>query len=167
MLPCVQTRDDLGETIRAMGPFVRSVLRAHNIPSTDAADLLQDIFLVYVVKHEEVEAVKPWLAAVARRRCLQFWGRRRRSREIGLAELSPETPAPATDQNGMNSRLDLARAMEDPTPRARELVSLRYWEGCDKREVADRSGLAEASIDKTTRRILGRIRRRLGPGYPR
>lgn len=165
MLPCPREEDELGETICAMTPYVLAVSKAHDVPTAEAADLLQDIFLVYVVKHETIQVVKPWLAAVARRRCLQYWDSRRRSREVALQDIPEEDLESKANQNAAHSRIDCARALQRLSPRARRLISLRYWSGCDGKEIASRTGLAEGSIDKTSRRVLGQLRRDLDSSY--
>lgn len=91
-----------------------------------------------------------------------------RGRRPEVGEL-PEVPAPGGQHDEVQLRSDVGRALGAMTPRDRQLLWLAYVEGSSHREIAEATGLKEASM----RSMLFRARQRmaellrdlgLGPG---
>jgi RNA polymerase sigma factor (sigma-70 family) len=68
-------------------------------------------------------------------------------------------PPVAPLQERAELRHDLDNALEHLPQRCRSLLSLRYREGYEAPEVAERLGYSRASISKVTTRCLGALTR--------
>jgi len=105
-----------------------------------AEDLCQDIFLkgwLKLNKLREPAAFPGWIAAIARRTCLNAVEKRNRKMEVGeveavLVNLNPTLPA-AYD----SSRVILERAVSQLSLRDRQLVTLCYFQELTSVEVAE------------------------------
>ena len=152
---------DASDGLAELLPYLRAIVSAFRIPAQDADDLLQDALVIYLVKRVDVRAPRSWLGAVTRHRCRQYWDavKRRHGRAVeaeALEEVSVR--AGSTPEN----RIDCQTAVRLLPARGRSVITLRYRSGMSRAEIAERTGLAEASIDKTARRALSVLRRRLG-----
>ena len=59
-------------------PRAKAIVGFHSIPPQDREDLVQQTYLTYLRRHEEVRNPQAWLAGTLRQRCLLFWRSRRR-----------------------------------------------------------------------------------------
>ena len=142
-------------------PYLRTIVCAFRIPAQDVEDLMHDALVIYLAKRMDVRSPRSWLGAVTRHRCRQYWdaARRRHGRAVETDALdavrvrSGSTP---------DDRIDCQNAVRLLPVRGRTVIALRYWSGMNPVEIAEKTGLAEASVDKTARRALSALRRRLG-----
>jgi len=161
MLAARATREEGSGELAELLPELRAVLTVFRIPVQDVEDVLQDVLLIYLAKRCEVRTPQAWLNAVMRHRCRQYWDASRRRAE---QPLDPETflgQHRSTPRSTLEERIDCQAALRRLPPRGRNVIALRYWGGFNQREIAERTGFAIASVDKTGRRMLALLRRRL------
>lgn len=151
-------RLDADDGVTELIPWIRAVLAASRIPEVDAEDLLHDVVLVFLAKRSEVVAPHAWIASVARHRCLQYWNHHRRRRQRFVSE---GWAADVVVHGLEDERIACRDALQRLPTKPRAVLVLRFWGGLDPRDIAQRTGLAPGSIDKTTRRALALLRRRL------
>lgn len=70
----------------------------------------------------------------------------------------PETPAPDPFASSVD-RLDLAKALEELTPKQRAAVVLRYLEDRPVAEVADVLGVSPGAVKRQCHDAMARLRR--------
>lgn len=151
--PSERVFENLVESFR---PRAKAIVGFHRIPPEDADDLVQQTYLTYLSRWQEVRDPQAWLAGTLRRRCLMFWRARRQSwlSTVDDAVLDAQAAVGPTPQARVGLRLDLARIVARLPRRSRCLLELRYTWGCDYRETAERLGYKSSGIYTITKRCL-------------
>lgn len=138
-------------------------MRRFRLPPDDAEDVLQDTFLAFLHKREEIRDPEAWIVGTVRNRCLMYWrGRRRRLLRVvddSLIETFAEPGPPS--QERCDLRRDLDRAMESIPPRCRTLLQLRYGQDRAPKEAAEFMGYRSSGIHKILERCLDALARGL------
>ena len=139
--------------------LVMAMARARVIDAEQAEDLTQETFL-RAWRHAadfvgmDAAACRAWLIRTVCNLATDAW--RHRSVEAAAME-----PAPAEPTQGRTElRLDVEHALAQLTPEDRELVTLRYLEEMNSREIAELLGRPEGTV----RRRLSDCRARLAGG---
>ncbi|MDX1382873.1 MAG: sigma-70 family RNA polymerase sigma factor [Thermoanaerobaculia bacterium] len=151
------------DLVESLLPKARATLRRFRLPPEDAEDVLQDTFVTFLRKRDEIYNPEAWLNGTLRKRSLMYWRKRRRSlltavdQSILEALAKPEPP----DQEGGDLNRDLERALCDIPPRCRRLLELRYRQDCDPKEAAERLGYRSSGIYKILERCLAALTRGL------
>jgi RNA polymerase sigma-70 factor (ECF subfamily) len=151
-------RDAFGRLYDAYSRMVHGILLAR-VPYGEVDDLVQDVFLVALRKIDslrDANAFGPWLAMIARNRAMDF---HRRSRDT--SELTDDLPAAnvAAPEAEATEVLNLIRLLPEAY---REPLILRFVEGMTGPEIAQRTGLAPASVRVNIHRGMKLLRERLG-----
>lgn len=151
-------RDAFGRLYDAYSRMVHGILLAR-VPYGEVDDLVQDVFLVALKKIDslrDANAFGPWLAMITRNRAMDF---HRRSRDT--AELTDDLPAATTaaPEAEATEVLNLIRLLPEAY---REPLILRFVEGMTGPEIAERTGLAPASVRVNIHRGMKLLRERLG-----
>ncbi len=149
--------------VKAFEPRARAIVGFHAIPPQDAEDLVQQTYLTYLRRHEEVRNPHAWLAGTLRQRCLMFWRSRRRS-WLSFADSAFLDSRPAKDagtQERVAMRCDLRKVVRRLPGRSRDLVRLRYGCQFDSRETARRLGYRYSGIYTITKRCLAAMAKEL------
>jgi RNA polymerase sigma factor (sigma-70 family) len=155
--------------LRQLHPRLRGLLAYHRIPEQDTEDLLQQALLALLYQHPRVRDPEAWLMGTLRNKCLLYWRERRRRlyETVDTALLEGMAGPQAPPQEGAELRHDLASALEHLPEHCRSLLSLRYSQGYEPPELAERLGYRPSSINKTTTRCIAALARYmvyLGPG---
>lgn len=130
----------LGSQADADEAVQETLLRAHRAMATYRAE----------------GSIKAWLCGIARHVCAHVLETRRRGRE--LLELVP-AEGEARDVFALRRRARVLRdALEKLKPSEREALVLRYIADLSHREIAEVSGLDEATARKRVSRALERLR---------
>jgi RNA polymerase sigma factor (sigma-70 family) len=153
------------EFLQRMQKVLLPILIRYGIPRDDMEDLLQQCFLRYLVKREEIENPTAWLVVTLRNRCSTYWRDRRRQRleTRESEELEWLAGAQPPEQERVDLRRDLSRSIRVLSPRHRELLRLRYTLGYETEEIARSLAYTPASVRKLACRSLGYLERELGP----
>jgi RNA polymerase sigma factor (sigma-70 family) len=155
--------------LRQVRPRLKVVFAHYRIPPQDTEDILQQALLAHLYRHEPVRDPEAWLVGTVRNKCLLYWREKRRklydSVDTAVLERVAEPVAPA--QEGADIRNDLASALECLPARCRSLLSLRFRQGYEPPEVAERLGYSPASISKITTRCIDALTRYLVYARPR
>jgi RNA polymerase sigma-70 factor (ECF subfamily) len=152
-------RDAFGRLYDAYSRMVHGILLAR-VPYGEVDDLVQDVFLVALRKIDALRDANlfgPWLAMITRNRAMDF---HRRSRDT--AELTDDIAATnnaAAPEAEAAEVLNLIRQLPEAY---REPLILRFVEGMTGPEIAERTGLAAASVRVNIHRGMKLLRERLG-----
>lgn len=157
------SNDAIEGLLEELEPRIRATFARFRIPAQDAEDLLQQALLVYLYKFDSVENPEKWFLGTLRNRCLAYWRERRRKLYTALDTALLENVATSGEstQEANDLRRDLRSILTQLPARCRNLLTLRYQEGCDAPEAARRLGYKTSGIYKVTERCLAALTRRM------
>ncbi len=154
-----QIEASIEEFLNRVRPRLKALFIHHGIPKQDTEDLLQQALLALLYRYDRVRDPEAFLFGTLRNKCLLYWRQKRRqlyeSVDTTLLEVMAEPTAPA--QEGDNLRHDLANALEHLPPRCRSMLTLRFHQGYEPPELAERLGYQRSSINKITTRCLSAL----------
>jgi RNA polymerase sigma factor (sigma-70 family) len=160
----------LENLVKDFEPRARAIIGYHRIPSHEGEDLVQQTYLTFLLRRDEVRDPQAWLVGTLRRRCLMFWRARRQGwlRLVDDSLLDSRSVAEAIPQDRVAMRADLSKVIARLPRRKRDLVRLRFGLGCDNHELAERLGYRYSGIFTITKRCMKALARDLGAqGYGR
>jgi RNA polymerase sigma-70 factor (ECF subfamily) len=151
-------RDAFGRLYATYSRMVHGILLAR-VPYGEVDDLVQDVFLVALRKIDalrDADAFGPWLAMITRNRAMDFHRRSRDTTELTEEITTPNVVAPEAEATEV---LNLIRQLPEAY---REPLILRFVEGMTGPEIAERTGLAPASVRVNIHRGMKLLREKLG-----
>jgi len=152
-------RDAFAALYDRFGGVVHAVVLAR-VPVSDAADLVQDVFLAAYERLgalREPAAFPGWIVSIARNRAIDHL---RAPRPI---DDPPETGAPPAPVAEAHEVLAAIRALPETY---RETLVLRLVEGFTGPEIAERTGMQPGSVRVHLHRGMTLLRQRLGIAPP-
>lgn len=158
-----QVEASLEEFLTKVRPRLKALFARYRIPPQDTEDILQQALLALVYHRQVIRDPEAWLMGTLRNKCLLYWRNRRRrlydSVDAAVLECMAEPMAPA--QEGADLQRDLAGMLDRLPERCRSLLALRYHQGYEPPELAQRLGYSQSSISKITTRCLAALTRQL------
>ncbi|HEY9422460.1 MAG TPA: sigma-70 family RNA polymerase sigma factor [Thermoanaerobaculia bacterium] len=149
--------------MRRVQPRLKTLFARYRIPAQDTEDILQQALLALVYQRSSIRDPEAWLVGTIRNKCLLYWREHRRKLyeavDAAVLEFMAEPMAPA--QEGADLRRDLDSLLERLPERCRSLLALRYRQGYEPPELAERLGYSQSSISKITTRCLAALTRHL------
>ena len=148
-------REAFGQLYAQYGRLVHGILLAR-VPYGEVDDLVQDVFMTALRKIDTLRdagAFGPWIAMIARNRAMDFHRRSRETTEV--TETMSQTRA---EQREAVEVLNLIRHLPEAY---REPMILRFVEGMTGPEIAERTGLAPASVRVNIHRGMKILREKL------
>jgi RNA polymerase sigma-70 factor (ECF subfamily) len=149
-------------------PLLRGIARRRIADHAEAEDAVQDTLLTLhrmLAAYDPSRPARPWIAAIAERRCIDRLRRRGRGagRESPIDEHAETLAAPAgeTGEDRVANRQLRAAVAELPDSQ-RTALRLAKLEDLPLAEAAQRSGLSVGALKVATHRALKTLRRRLG-----
>jgi RNA polymerase sigma factor (sigma-70 family) len=153
------------ETLDLETLYLHTVRLLHSIPmrrfglsSSQAEDVVQDAWLLFLEKRGLIHSPRAWLAGAVSKLCLQMLDRARRLRVVDddtLAELMP----PVDDRT--ESRMIVGEAMSRLDARSQELCRRIAIEGHSYAEVSDGMSMPLGSVGPLYIRAKEKLRRSL------
>jgi RNA polymerase sigma-70 factor (ECF subfamily) len=139
--------------------------RAHE--ASQAEDVTQETFLRAWRSFGQLAGFPPpaqraWLMRTTRNLATDVW--RRQSLEADA--LAREAQAAGANADGAELRMDLARALADLDPEDRELVTMRYLEEMNSREIGEVLGLPEGTVRRRLAECREALAQRLAQWAP-
>jgi RNA polymerase sigma-70 factor (ECF subfamily) len=154
--------------VRPHEPELRAFLRRRFPSLTDIDDLVQETYLRLIRAHAAGEIVEPraYLFSTARNTAFDFF---RRQRPVALAELGRNESQDVVDDSAnvvetlaQDQQVALlADAVRSLPPRCRDVFILRKYHGLSYREIAQRLGLSEKTVNAHLETGLVRCRQYL------
>jgi RNA polymerase sigma-70 factor (ECF subfamily) len=158
-----QVESSLEGFLKQARPRLKSTFARYRIPPQDTEDILQQALMALVYHRDGIRDPEAWLLGTVRNKCLLYWRERRRrlyeSVDAVVLEAIAEPVGPAQESSHLQH--DLAQALERLPERCRSLLWMRYRQGYDPPELAERLGYSPASISKVTTRCLAALTRHL------
>jgi RNA polymerase sigma-70 factor (ECF subfamily) len=156
--------------LQAIVPYLAAIARRHLAHSDAVDDAVQDILLiVHSVRHtyEPERPLRPWLATIARRHCIDLERRRlRRLRhehgddEAVLTQAAGD-PMPDDALDRLQASADVRRAVAALPPRQRAALELMKLRELSAREASASSGLSVSALKVACHRALKSLGRKL------
>ena len=149
-------------------PLLRAIARRRIADRHEAEDAVQDTLLTIHrmrATYDPNRPLRPWIAAIAERRCVDRLRRRGRGagREAPLDDHADVLAAPAgeTGEERIAGR-QLREAVAELPESQRTALRLAKLEDLPLAEAAARSGLSVGALKVATHRALKTLRRRMG-----
>lgn len=158
--------------LQAVVPYLATIARGLLAQPDAVDDAVQDILLiVHGVRHtyEPDRPLKPWLATIARRHCIDLERRRlRRARhetgelDAALLESRPgDAPTPEEVLRRRQQAQGVRDAVQALPPRQRTALELMKLRELSAHEAAERSGLSVAALKVAAHRAIRSLGGRL------
>jgi RNA polymerase sigma factor (sigma-70 family) len=164
-----EAESSLDQFLKSVRPRMRTLFAHYRVPPQDSEDIVQQALLALLYQRQAIRDPESWLMGTLRNKCLLYWRERRRKLydavDAAMLECLAEPLAP--EQEDADVRRDLAMAIDRLSGRCRTLLALRYSQGYEPPELAQRLGYSPTSISKTTNRCLAALTRELTAGLGR
>ena len=152
-----------GRLYATFGRMVHGILLAR-VPYGEVDDLVQDVFLTALKKIDSLRdaaAFGPWIAMITRNRAMDYHRRSRETTEV--------TDAVGQTRAVQSESLEVLNLIGQLPEAYREPMILRFVEGMTGPEIAERTGLAPASVRVNIHRGMKMLRETLsrGEGAPK
>ena len=133
------------------------------VPDADAEALVHDVLISYLRKSDEILDLRPWLIGAICYASRHYWrlNGRTMGAEAGVA-FDRVDPASLRILDSLPDQLAAREALECLAPRCREILQMRYFEGCTVAEVASRLGVKTKYAQKLISKCLRRAERLYG-----
>lgn len=143
--------------VRYFDLLVRLAIFKFRVPDADAESLAHDVLMTYLRKQQFVVDLRPWLIGAICYASRHYW------RQIGKSfpanhdsDLERPDPASVRILDSLPDQLAAREALECLPRRYREILEMRYFEGCTVAEVANRLGVKPRYAQK----LIGKCLRR-------
>lgn len=138
--------------------------RKFHVPPEDAEALVNDVFIAYLLRTEQIRNPEKWLIGAVCHASRGYW--RREVRSEPLPRNIPEHPDPGTidAEERLVSKLTVALALSHLPERCRRVLRMYYLDGYSHAELAQHLGTTAgyaAQILHSCRQRLRQIYRRL------
>ncbi|MFT7473249.1 MAG: RNA polymerase sigma factor (sigma-70 family) [Verrucomicrobiales bacterium] len=149
------------------GTFVYSVCR-RSVDEAAAADITQEVFIAAWRNRERYDTTRgglgPWLAGITRNKVIDhFRALAREDRRVDKVKNTPQTPQPSEQElENLTLRMLLVEAIDELPDRARNVISMAFFDDLTHVEIAARTGIPLGTVKSDVRRSLDRLRHRLG-----
>lgn len=133
------------------------------VPDTEAETLVHDVLMSYLRKSSAVIELRPWLIGAICHASRHYW--RLNGRTVAAedeVDLDRVDPASVRILDSLPDQLAAREALECLAPRCREILSMRYFDGCTIIEVAERLGVTPKYAQKLISKCLRRAERLYG-----
>lgn len=133
------------------------------VPDSEAEGLAHDVLVSYLRKGDSVIDVRAWLIGAICYASRHYWRQNARTvTEDADIELDRADPASLRILDSLPNQLAAREALECLAPRCREVLAMRYFEGCTVAEVALRLGVKTKYAQKLITKCLRRAERLYG-----
>jgi RNA polymerase sigma factor (sigma-70 family) len=156
-----------GELVDRFARYVFAIAtQVYRLPAADAEDVFQDVFARVYERLDELrddDAVRPWIAQIARRACVDLL--RLRSREA----LDPEPVDPAGGASpfeALDEALAVRQALEELGGPCRDVLDRFFLHDESYEQIARATGLPPGTIASRISRCLAKLRTALAGRNP-
>lgn len=162
LLPDAPFDDEQFEAVYAQyfDLLVRVANFKFSVPDPDAEALAHDVLMTYLRKHHLILDLRAWLIGAICYASRYYWRQIGKTYAVGEeADLDRPDPASARILDSLPDQLAAREALECLPPRYREILHMRYFEGCTVAEVASRLGVKTRYAQKLIGKCLRRAER--------
>jgi RNA polymerase sigma factor (sigma-70 family) len=145
--------------------LVSVAVRKFRVPESEAETLAHEVFLTYLRKASSIYDLRAWLVGAICHASRHYW--RMNPRPLHAeedVEVDLMDPASTHILDSLPDQLAARQALESLSPRYREVLRLRYFEGCTVPEIAERLGIKKKYAAKLVAKCLTRAERTFTQG---
>ena len=138
-------------------PFLVSIaVRKFGVPPSDAETLVHEVFLSYLKRSREIEDVHAWLLGGICHASRYYWRQHGRTGEMVEIEELYERADPSSHdiRNDLPDALTMRDVLDSLPPRYREILRLRYYDGCSIAEIAQNLGVKPKYAQKLVSKCI-------------
>ena len=133
------------------------------VPDADAEALVHDVLISYLKKAADIVELRPWLIGAICYASRHYWRLNGRTSGAEAAVATDRVdPKSLRILDSLPDQLAAREALECLAPRCREILQMRYFEGCTVAEVASRLGVKTKYAQKLIAKCLRRAERLYG-----
>ena len=152
--------DAWNELVERYSRYVYAIaVQAFRLPEPDAEDVFQDVFTRVYTRLDSLRddsALRPWIAQLTRRRCLDVVSARRdTSAEEMLAEEG------STDLSDVEEAFEVREALAELSEPCQDILDRFFTRDQSYRTIADELDIPSGTIASRIARCLGRLRDQL------
>ncbi len=149
----------LSSLVRQSYPFIFRYFCCRSITRTDAEDLTSEVFVRVVNSIKSQKGHFPaWLFSIARNLLTDYYRRQGRSREAPLEDVEDSFPNSTEDKIDVLQSKLIKKSLNFLTREQREVITLKFLEGYDNEEIADRMNKSVGAIKTLQFRALLALR---------
>jgi RNA polymerase sigma-70 factor (ECF subfamily) len=140
-----------------VGLLMQIAVCKFQVPESEAETLVHDVLISYLRKTGEVTDLRSWLIGAICNASRHYW--RVNGRTVvteGEIELDRVDPASLRILESLPDQLAAREALERLPPRYRDILKMRYFDGCTVAEVASRLGVKPKYAQKLITKCLRR-----------
>lgn len=130
------------------------------VPDSEAETLVHDVLISYLRKSQDILELRSWLIGAICYASRHYW--RLNGRTVGgdmENELDRADPASLRILDSLPDQIAAREALQCLAPRCREVLHMRYFEGCTVAEIATRLGVKTKYAQKLISKCLRRAER--------
>ena len=133
------------------------------VPDSEAEALTHDVLISYLRKSNDIIELRSWLIGAICHASRHYWRLNGRTVPAEASiELDRVDPASVRILDSLPDQLAAREALECLTPRCRDVLRMRYFEGCTVPEIAQSLGVTAKYTQKLITRCLRRAERLYG-----
>jgi RNA polymerase sigma factor (sigma-70 family) len=148
---------DFEEIYRKHYDFLVSIaVRKFGVPSSEASTLVQEVFLSLLKRGDDVHDVHSWLLGAICHASRYYWRQHGRAGEtIELDEIvEREDPTSHDIRSDLPNALTARAVLDSLPPRYRQILRLRFYDGCSIAEIAETLGVKPKYAQKLVTKCL-------------
>ena len=147
------------ELVERYSRYVYAIaVRGFRLSEEDAEDVFQDVFTRIYTRLDSLRddsALRPWIAQLTRRRCLDAIAARR---EVAAEELAEEG---STDLSDVEEAFEVREALTALSGNCQDILDRFFTRDQSYKTIADELEIPSGTIASRIARCLGRLRERL------
>ena len=142
-----------------------------SVDAASAADITQEVFIAAWKNRDRFDPSRgglgSWLSGITRNKVIDhFRAIGRETRRIEKVKNTPQPAEPTQERiEEVTLRMLLVDAIDDLPERARNVISLAFFDDLTHVEIADQTGIPLGTVKSDIRRSLNRLRHGLGDMY--
>lgn len=136
--------------------LVSIAVRKFGVPTSEADTLVQEVFLSYLKRSNEIHDLHAWLLGGICHASRYFWRQHGRGGEtVELDELfEREDPTSHDVRDDLPDALTMRAVLDSLPPRYHRILRLRYYEGCSIAEIAEALGVKPKYAQKLVSKCI-------------
>ena len=152
------------ELVERYSRYVYAIaVRGFRLDDEDAEDVFQDVFTRVYTRLDSLrddDALRPWIAQLTRRRCIDALANRGRETAVDEEGLAPEESA---DLAEVEEAFVVREALAGLSPTCQDMLDRFFARDQSYKTIADELALPSGTIASRIARCLGRLKQALEP----
>jgi RNA polymerase sigma factor (sigma-70 family) len=138
--------------------LVSIAVRKFGVPLSEAGPLVHEVFVSYLKRNREIHDVHAWLLGGICHASRYYWRQRGRCGEMVELDVLFEREDPRSHdiRNHLPDALTMRAVLDSLPPRYRQILRLRFYDGCSIAEIAESLGVKPKYAQKLVSKCVKR-----------